>query len=158
MTVTVTVFGLGAVAGAVYFAESVTEFALVDCVVTTVNVPQELPLQPGPLNAQDSAGLGFEPGMGVRVATIVAVPPTGTPDGAESCSEKLLVVDTATETCFEGSATLCAVSVALAGDGRICGAVYFPIAFTVPHPLVQAGPERLQRIEVSGCPLLVTVV
>jgi len=66
------VLGLGAVPGAVYFAESATEFPLVDCVVTTINVPQELPLQPGPLSAQDSAGLGFEPGTGVKVATIVA--------------------------------------------------------------------------------------
>jgi len=110
----VTVLGLGAVAGAAYVA---------DCVVTTVNVPQELPLQPGPLSAQASAVLGFEPGTGVSVATIVAVPPAGTLDGAESCSEKLLVMVTAAEICFEGSATLCAVSVALAGEGRVCGAV-----------------------------------
>jgi len=117
------VLGLGAVPGAVYFAESATEFPLVDCVVTTINVPQELPLQPGPLSAQDSAGLGFEPGTGVKVATIVAVPPAGTLDGAESRNEKLLVMDTTTEICFEGSATLCAVSVALAGEGRLRGAV-----------------------------------
>lgn len=123
MTVTVTVFGLGGVAGAVYVAESAMGFPPVDCVVTTVNVPQELPLQPRPLSAQDSAGFGFEPGMGVSVATIVAVPPTDTADGAESCREKLLVMDTAAEICFEGSATLCAVSVALAGEGRVCGAV-----------------------------------
>lgn len=89
----------------------------------TVNIPQELPLQPGPPNAQDSAGLGFEPGTGVIVATIVAVPPTGTLEGAESCSEKLLVMDTTAEICFEGSATLCAVSVAIAGEGRVRGAV-----------------------------------
>jgi hypothetical protein len=110
----VTVFGLGAVAGAAYVA---------DCVVTTVNVPQELPLQPGPLSAQASAVLGLEPGTGVSVAIIVAVPPAGTLDGAESCKEKLLVMVTAAEICFEGSATLCAVSVALAGEGRVCGAV-----------------------------------
>jgi len=91
--------------------------------VITVNVPQELPLQPGPLSAQDRAGLGFEPGTGVSLATIVAVPPTGTLDGAESCNEKLLVMDTTVETCFAGSATLCAVNVALAGEGRFRGAV-----------------------------------
>jgi hypothetical protein len=67
--------------------------------------------------------LGFEPGTGVSVATIVAAPPAGTLDGAESCNEKLLVMATAAEICFEGSATLCAVSVVLAGEGRICGAV-----------------------------------
>jgi hypothetical protein len=123
VTVTVTVFGLGAVAGAVYVAEFEELLPPADCVVITVNVPQELPLQPGPLSAQDSDVLGFEPGTGVIVATIVAVPAAGTLDGAESCNEKLLVMDTTVETCFEGSATLCAVSVALAGEGRIRGAV-----------------------------------
>ncbi len=123
VTVTVTVFGLGAAPGAVYFAEFTTELPPVDCVVTALNIPQELPLQPGPLSTQDSAELGFEPETGVSVATIVAVPPTGTLDGAESCSEKLLVMDTTAEICLEGSATLCAVSVALAGEGRVRGAV-----------------------------------
>jgi len=117
------VFGLGAVAGAVYVAESATGPPPADCVVTTVNVPQELPLQPGPPSAQATAALGFEPGTGVSVATIVAVPPAGTLDGAESCNEKLLVMATAAEICFEVSATLCAVSVVLAGEGRVRGAV-----------------------------------
>jgi hypothetical protein len=145
------------VAGAVYIAEFEKLLPPADCVVMTVNVPQELPLQPGPLSAQDTDVLGFEPGTGVIVATIVAVPAAGTLAGAESCKEKLLVMATAAEICFEGSATLCAVSVALAGAGRVCGAVYFPLASTAPHPLVHAGPERLQRMVISGCPLLVTV-
>ncbi len=157
MTVTVTVFGLGAALGAVYVAEAVTTFPLADCVVITVNVPQEVPLQPGPLSVQASAVLGFEPGTGVSVATIVAVPPAGTLEGAESCNEKLLVIVNAAKISFEGSATLCTVSVVLAGEGSVCGAVYVPVASTVPQPLVQAAPERLQRIVVSGCPLLVTV-
>ena len=143
--------------GAVYVAEFETVLPPADCVVITVNVPQELPLQPGPLSAQDSTVLGFEPGTGVSVATIVADPPAGTLDGAESCNEKLLVMATAAEICFEGSATLCAVSVAVAGEGRVCGAAYFPLVSTVPHPPAHAGPERLQRIAVSGCPLLVIV-
>jgi hypothetical protein len=153
----VTEFGFGAVAGAVYFAEFEKLFPLGDCVVITVNVPQELPLQPGPLSAQASDVLGFELGTGVIVATIVAVPAAGTLEGAESCKEKLLVMATVAEICLEGSATLCAVSVALAGGGRVCGAVYLPLLSTVPHPLAHAGPARLHRIEVSGCPLLVTV-
>ena len=152
-----TVFGLGGVPGAVYVAESEREFPPTVCVVTTVKVPQELPLQPGPLNAQANEAPGFEPGTRVSVATIVAVAPAGTLEGAESCREKLLVMATAAEICFEGSATLCAVSIALAGEGRVCGAVYFPLTSTVPHPLAQPGPERLQRIAVSGWPLLVTV-
>jgi len=130
---------------------------LADCVVMTVNVPHELPLQPCPLSAQDSDVPGFEPGTGVIIATIVAVPPAATLEGAESCNEKLLVMATAAEICLEGSATLCAVSVAVGGAGRICGAVYLPLGSTAPHPLVHAGPERLQRIAVSGCPPLVTV-
>ncbi|HYT20112.1 MAG TPA: hypothetical protein VEW05_07750 [Candidatus Polarisedimenticolia bacterium] len=63
---------------------------LADRVVTALNTPQEPPLQPGPLRAQDRTVLGFEPGTGVIVATIVAVAPAGTLDGAESCNEKLL--------------------------------------------------------------------
>ena len=98
-------------AGAVQVAESATVLPLADCVVITVNVPQELPLQPGPLSAQVSAAPGFEPGTGVIVATMVVVPPAGTLDGAESCNEKLLVMATTVEIYFEGSATLCAVSV-----------------------------------------------
>jgi hypothetical protein len=123
VTVTTTVFGFGAACGALYVAETVLTLPPVDCVVTTVNVPQEAPLHPGPLSDHASTLLGAEPGTGVSVATIVAVPPAGTPEGAESCSEKLLVIVAAVETCFEGSATLCAVSVMVADDGRICGAV-----------------------------------
>ena len=67
--------------------------------------------------------LGFEPATGVIVARIVAVPPAGTPCGAATCNAKLLVMFMAAETCFEGSATLCAVSVAVALDGRVPGAV-----------------------------------
>jgi hypothetical protein len=99
------------------------ELAPVDCVVTTVSVPHEVPLQPVPLNDQASTVLGLEFGAGVIVATIVAVPPAGTPDGALSCSEKLLVMVSDAEICFEGSATLCAVNVTFAGEGRIPGAV-----------------------------------
>jgi hypothetical protein len=88
---------------------------------------------------------------------IVAVPLAGTLKGAESCNKKLLVMATVAETCFEGSATLCAVSVTLAGAGRLPGAVYFPLASTVPQPLVHAAPDKLQRTVVSGCPLLATL-
>jgi hypothetical protein len=102
------------------------------------------------------AVLGFEPGMAVSVATIAAVAPTGTLDGAESCNEKLLVIVSAAETCLEGSATLCAVNVTLAGEGRICGAVYVPAASTLPQLLVHAVPDKLHRVAESGCPLLTT--
>jgi hypothetical protein len=119
----VTVFGFGATPGAAYVAESAIGLPPADCVVTTLNVPQEAPLQPGPLSDYVSPLLGFEFGSGVSVATIAAVPPAGTLAGADNCNEKLLVIVAAAEICFVGSATLCAVSITLAGDGRICGAV-----------------------------------
>lgn len=93
------------------------------CVVTTVNVPQEAPLQPAPESAQESVVFGAEPGTGVIVATIVAAVPAGTLARALICKEKLLVMVICAEACFEGSATLCAVTVAMTGEGRIPGAV-----------------------------------
>lgn len=116
---TVTLFGFGAAAGAVYCAETVTTFPFCVCAVVPLIVPHEAPPHPSPLSIHAITLLGFEPGIAVSVATIVAVAPTGTLDGAESCSEKLLVIVRAAETCFEGSATLCAVNVTLAGEGRI---------------------------------------
>ena len=98
--------------------------------------------------------LGFEPGTGVSVAATAAEPPEATLEGAESCTEKLLVMVTAAEACLDGSATLCAVSVTVAEAGRICGAVYLPFASSEPQAAGQAGPEMLQRIPVFGCPLL----
>lgn len=64
----------------------------VPCVVTTVSVPHVAPLQPGPESAQESTVLGFDPGAGVRVATIVAAVPAGTLAGAVICREKVLVM------------------------------------------------------------------
>jgi len=123
VAVRVTLFGFGAVAGAVYCAETVATFPLCVCVVVPLIVPHEAPLHPGPLSVQAIAVLGFEPGMAVSVATIATAAPTGTLEGAVSCNEKLLVIVSAAESCFEGSATLCAVKVTLAGEGRICGAL-----------------------------------
>src|SRR5208337_3094324 len=93
------------------------------CVVITVSVPQFAELQPGPLSDQERTVLGFDPGIGVIVATRVAVPPAGTLAGAVSWSEKSLVMRMAAEICFDGSATLCAVMDAFTDEGRIPGAV-----------------------------------
>lgn len=93
------------------------------CVVTTVSVPQAVELHPGPDRAHDKFVLGLEPGTGVNVATIEALLPAGTLCGAVICSVNLLVMLIGAEACFDGSATLCAVRVADAGAGRICGAV-----------------------------------
>lgn len=125
--------------------------------VVTFSIPQEDPLQPDPLRDQASAVLGLELGWGVNVATTVALVPAGMFDGAESCSAKLLVMVTAAEICFEGSATLCAMIVTPAGEGRIPGALNEPLESSVPHALGQAAPDKLQRMLVSGRPLLVTV-
>ena len=76
-----------------------------------------------PLRDHAKTVLGLELGIGVRVATSVALSPASTLEGAESCSVKLLVIVIAAEMSFEGSATLCAVRVTFAGDGRIPGAV-----------------------------------
>lgn len=46
VTLTVTVSGFGAAAGAVYVAESAVAFPPADCVVTTLNVPHDDPLHP----------------------------------------------------------------------------------------------------------------
>ena len=152
----VTLFGFGALAGAVYCAETVETFPFCVCVVVPLMVPHEAPLHPGPLSVHAMAVLGFEPGMAVSVATIGAVAPTGTLEGAESCNEKLLVIVSAAKTCFEGSATLCAVNVTLAGEGRICGEMYLPDASTLPQPSAHAAPDKLHRVAESGCPLLTT--
>jgi hypothetical protein len=156
VAVRVTLFGFGAVAGAVYCAETVETFPFCVCVVVPLIVPHEAPLHPGPLSVHAMAVLGFEPGMAVSVSSDRRRCSTGTLDGAESCSEKLLVIVSAAETCFEGSATLCAVNVTLAGEGRICGAVYVPAASTLPQLLGHAAPDKLHRVEESGCPLLAT--
>ena len=93
------------------------------CVVTTLNVPHDTELQPGPESAQERIELGLDPGKGVIVAMIAAIPPAGTLCGAVTCSVKLLVMLMVAEVCLEGSARLCAITVALTGEGRIPGAV-----------------------------------
>jgi len=92
-------------------------------VVTTTKTPQLVLLQPLPDNIQESAVLGFEPATGVNVAAMVADPPEATLAGAAICNEKLLVIVTVANVCFAGSAALCAVTVTVAGFGKIGGAV-----------------------------------
>jgi hypothetical protein len=84
-------------------------------------------------------------GIGIRVATIPAEVPTGTLAGAESCRVKLLMMVIAAEALLDGSAMLCAVNVAVAGDGKNRGAVKLPFAWTAPHPAGHVAPESAQR-------------
>jgi hypothetical protein len=130
VAVIVTLFGVGAWPGAVYVALSTIELPLalcvvivLDCVVTVLKVPQDAPLQPVPESDQFNTVLGFDPATGVIVATIVVAVPAGTLEGAVSCSVKLLVMLIVTDACFEGSATLVAVTTALDAAGKICGAM-----------------------------------
>jgi len=109
----------------VYFAESATEFPLVDCVVTIDQCSRRsFRLSPDRLAPKTAQGLGSSLGRAVKVATIVAVPPAGDA-GWRRESQRKTAGDGhhEQEICFEGSATLCAVSVALAGEGRLRGAV-----------------------------------
>ena len=151
----VIVLGLGAEGGATYVAESATALPPPDCAVNTVSEPHADPLHPPPDNDHASTSLGFEPGTGVSLAMIPAEVPTGTIAGAESDSVKLLVMVSAAEARFEGSAMLCAVSVSAAVAGSTCGAVKLPLASTVPHPAGHAAPERIQVTPPFGFPLLV---
>ena len=93
------------------------------CVVTTVRMPQALPLQPVPESDQESALLGLEPGTGVSVATMAEVAPGGRLEGATTCRVKWLVMVRVAEDCREESAALVAMRVTLGADGRIGGAV-----------------------------------
>ena len=94
-----------------------------DCVVTAVSVPHVDPLHPCPVSDQLSAWFGFDPATGVNVATIAAVALGTTFVGAVNCNEKLLVMVTVVEACLDGSAMLWALSVTVAGEGKIWGAV-----------------------------------
>jgi len=123
VAVIVTLFGLGAWFGAVYVALSTIAEPPVACVVTALSVPHDAPEHPVPERDNVSTELGFDPGTGVIVATMVVETPAGKFAGAVSCRVKLLVMLTATEAPFAGSATLCAVSVTLGGAGKIPGAV-----------------------------------
>ncbi len=116
-------------------------------------VPQAAPEQPGPATLQLTTWLGFEFGAGVSVAVYAAEAPVFTVVGPPTVSVKLLVTVIAAPADFEGSATLRAVSVTLAGDGRICGAVKSPPESTVPQAAPeQPGPDTLQFTAWLGLP------
>jgi len=67
-----------------------------------------------------------------------------------------LITVTVAEALFEGSATLVAVTVRVAGDGMICGAVYSPAFEIVPTLEFPPGtPFTLQL--TPGLVVLVTV-
>jgi hypothetical protein len=122
VTVTVTLSGVGAAVGAVYVAVLVVTFPELDACAIEDSVPQLDALQPAPLSVQFSTSLGLEPGTGVSVATMAALPFACTIAGATIVNEKWLVIVIAAEACFDGSATLCAVTVTAVAVGKLCGA------------------------------------
>ena len=158
MTITVTVIGGGTFAGARYVAFVAEDFPPLVRVVTTVSVPQDPPLQSAPANAHTRSVLGLELAAGVSVLTRVDVLPAATFAGALNCNAKVLVMGMDILFCFVVSATLVAVSVTLAGFGRTRGAVKFPLASTLPHPVAHAALETLQVTAVLGCPALLSEV
>ena len=150
----VTVFGLGALAGAVYVAVADIAPLPEDGIVIGVSIPQAAPEHPAPASDHVIAVLGFDPGTGWSIAVTLAELPAVRLGGAETVSVKRLVIVIAALACFEASATLCATTVTLASEGRTCGAVYFPAASIEPQFAAHAAPLRLQRTDGSGCPLL----
>src|SRR5256885_16358610 len=97
-------------------------FAII-CVVAVPGFPQKFPPQPVPERLQLKVEFGFEFGIGVSVATMVADAVVAMLVGPESCNAKLLVIFSAATANFEGSATLCARTITLGVEGKICGAV-----------------------------------
>jgi hypothetical protein len=135
-----TVAGDGGIAGAVYTPA---------CVI----VPHELAAHPTPATLQEIARFGFEFAGGVSVAAYVADVPAFTDLGPTTKSENMLVRPIAAVAILEVSATLIAIKLALAGVGRIPGAVYVPVESTVPHAAPEHPlPARIQVTVRFGLP------
>ena len=88
VTVTVTLSGVGAAVGALYVAVLVVTLPELDAWGIEENVPQLDALHPAPLIVQFSTSLGLEPGTGVSVATMAALPFAGTIAGATIVNER----------------------------------------------------------------------
>jgi hypothetical protein len=121
-------------------------------------VPQAAPVQPVPATLQDIARLGLEFTAGVSVGVKVFVLPAWTDEGPLIARENVLVMTIVPVPLFEGSATLVAVRVTFGGAVRICGAVYVPEEFTVPHAApAQPLPDATHVTARLGFPAEFTV-
>jgi hypothetical protein len=121
-------------------------------------VPQAAPVHPVPATAHEIARLGLEFAAGVRVAMKVAVLPAFTDEGPVTAKENVLVMVIVPVPLFDGSATLIAVNVTLGGAVRICGAVYAPEEFTMPHAApTHPLPDTTQVTARLGLPAEFTV-
>jgi len=92
-------------------------------VVVVASVPHRLPPHPLPERLHVRFALGFEPGIGVSVATIVADALGATLPGPVTCNAKLLVTLKLAIANLDGPATLCARTTTECELGKICGAV-----------------------------------
>ena len=117
-------------------------------------VPQAAPEQPDPAKLQLTARLGFPVPVTVAANCRSAPSSTGAVPG-NTVSEISLITVTVAAALFEGSATLVAATVRVAGDGMICGAVYSPVFEIVPTKGFPPGtPFTLQL--TPGLVVLVT--
>jgi hypothetical protein len=119
VAVTITEFGDGAIAGAV----NVPSGASAEPKLLLAIKPHVAPEQPGPATLQVTVKFGLEPAAGANVAWNIPAAPEFTDAGPETSSvNPLAMLSVALPLAF-ASATLVAVIVALAGCGRIAGAV-----------------------------------
>lgn len=148
VAVTVMADGEGGVPGAVYIAAS----APVLVIVPRVAFPP-----PMPLTLQATEGFGLpEP---VTMAEKLWVEPAGNvAELGVTFTMTSLWSETADEPIADGSAWLVARTVTLAGEGRICGAAYWPVAEIVPTAAFPpAIPFTLQVTDVFEVPVTVAV-
>ena len=88
----------------------------------------------------------------------MALSPVKTEVGPLRISVKLLVTTMMAATFLEGSATLVAVRITLAGEGKICGVLRRPLGLTVPHVIPEhPGPLSVQSTLLLGCPAEATL-
>ena len=150
VAVIVILVGDGAINGAVYVACAPEPTATI--------VPHAAPVQRVPEMLQEIIGLGFEPAAGISAAANPALLALETADGPLSVSVKCAVSEITTVLFFDGSATLEAINVTVAGEGSACGAVKTPFESTLPQLLSEhPAPLTDHTIAVLGRALETTL-
>jgi hypothetical protein len=143
VAVIVILLGDGAMNGAVYVACPPEP--------TTTIVPHAAPVQRVPEMLQEITGLGFDPAAGTSAAANPALLALETADGPLSVSVKSAVSEITTVLFFDGSATLEAINVTVAGEGSAWGAVKTPFESTLPQLMSEhPGPLTAHTTAVVG--------
>ena len=143
VAVIVTVAGDGTIPGAVYRPAVLTD-------------PHAAPVHPIPVNENVTAVL-VDP---VTTVANCSVPPVDTVAlvGLMAIVTGGAAIVTVAVEDLPGSATLVAVTVTVAGEGTVAGAVYNPVALMVPQAApVQPAPETEKLTEVLVAPVTVGV-